>query len=107
MSALEKQIGGSHYKDFAIQPIEFIHRNSIPYEEGCVIKYMCRWKSKGGIKDLEKAKHVIELMIELSTDNKQNIIYCTECHHQLNDWKVNYCWLNVCQCGCHNETKDA
>lgn len=65
MSALDKQVSGDHYKDLKIQPIEYIHANSIPFAEGCVIKYVSRWRSKGGIKDLEKAKHFLELLIEL------------------------------------------
>ena len=65
MSALETQINGRHYKDLAIQPVEYIHANQIPYMEGNVIKYVTRWKSKGGIADLHKAKHYIELLIEL------------------------------------------
>lgn len=67
MSALEKQVSGSHYKDFPIQPVEFIHRNNIPYIEGNVIKYVARWRDKGGIADLEKAKHYIDLLIELES----------------------------------------
>lgn len=67
MSALEKQVSGSHYKDFPIQPVEFIHRNSIPYIEGNVIKYISRWRDKGGLADLEKAKHYIDLLIELES----------------------------------------
>lgn len=64
-SALAKQEGGDHYKDLKIQPIEYIHANGIPFAEGCVIKYVSRWRAKGGIKDLEKAKHFLELLIEL------------------------------------------
>lgn len=67
MSALETQINGKHYKELAIQPVEFIHANGIGYMEGNVIKYVTRWRSKGGIADLEKAKHYIELLIELET----------------------------------------
>jgi UDP-3-O-acyl-N-acetylglucosamine deacetylase len=66
---LSKQEGGSHYKDLVIQPIEYIHANSIPFAEGSVIKYVTRWRTKGGIKDLEKAKHFLELLIELETRN--------------------------------------
>ena len=65
MSALDTQVGGGHYKDLKIQPIEFIHANGIPYIEGCVIKYMARWRDKNGIEDLEKAKHYIQLLIDL------------------------------------------
>ncbi len=68
-SALDKQVDGGHYKDLKIQPIEFIHANNIPFAEGCAIKYLTRWRTKGGIKDLEKAKHFIELLIELETRN--------------------------------------
>lgn len=70
MSALTKQSGGSHYKDLAIQPVEYIHANGIGYMEGNVIKYLSRWKSKGGISDLEKAKHYIELLIELEANKE-------------------------------------
>ena len=63
--ALENQVGGSHYKSMAIQPVEYIHKNNIPYIEGCVIKYISRWRKKNGMADLEKAKHYIELLIDL------------------------------------------
>lgn len=66
-SALDVQIGGSHYKNFAIQPVEFIHRNGIGFPEGNAIKYLCRWREKGGIKDLQKAKHYIDLLIQMET----------------------------------------
>ena len=65
MSALNTQINGKHYKELAIQPVEYIHSNGIGYMEGNVIKYVTRWRSKGGIADLHKAKHYIELLIEL------------------------------------------
>jgi hypothetical protein len=66
-SALDKQVSGGHYKGLKIQPIEFLHANNIPFAEGCAIKYLCRWRDKGGIQDLEKAKHFIDLLIELET----------------------------------------
>ena len=68
-SALTKQVAGSHYKDLKIQPIQYIHANNLPFAEGSVVKYVSRWRSKGGIKDLEKAKHFIELLIELESRN--------------------------------------
>ena len=64
---LDIQISGDHYKSLPIQPVEYIHANKIPFIEGCVIKYVSRWRSKGGLKDLEKAKHFIDLLIELET----------------------------------------
>ncbi len=65
MSALETQVAGSHYKDKAIQPVQYIHANRIGFFEGNVIKYVTRWRDKGGIADLRKAQHYIELLIEL------------------------------------------
>lgn len=67
MSALEVQVAGDHYKKQAIQPVEYIHANGIGFFEGNVIKYVTRWRDKGGIKDLEKAKHYIDLLIELES----------------------------------------
>jgi Protein of unknwon function (DUF3310) len=68
-SALAVQVAGDHYKKLKIQPIEYIHANSIPFPEGSVIKYVTRWRDKGGIKDLEKARHFIDLLIELESRN--------------------------------------
>ena len=59
------QVGGNHYKTLAIQPAEFCQRNKIPFCEATAIKYLCRHKSKGGIEDLRKAIHFIELAIEM------------------------------------------
>ena len=63
--ALTTQVGGGHYKDLAIQPVEYIHKNRIGFCEGSIIKYVTRWRDKGGIQDLKKAKHFIDLLIEL------------------------------------------
>jgi hypothetical protein len=62
---LTQQIGGRHYKQLAIQPVEYIHANGIGYFEGNVIKYVSRWRDKGGVEDLRKALHYLELLIEL------------------------------------------
>lgn len=63
-TVLGTQVGGSHYTDCAIQPIEYIWANKLGFSEGNIIKYVTRWRSKGGVKDLEKAKHHIALLIE-------------------------------------------
>jgi hypothetical protein len=60
-------VAGSHYKDLKIQPVEYIHANNIPFIEGSIIKYATRWRDKGGIKDLEKIKHFVDLLIELES----------------------------------------
>ena len=62
---LDVQVGGGHYKDLKIQPIEYIHANSLGYCEANVVKYISRWKSKGGLQDLEKVKHYVDLLIKL------------------------------------------
>ena len=61
------QVGGNHYKDFNIQPIDFIYANDIPYIEGNVIKYVTRWKNKNGVEDLKKARHYLDILIENNT----------------------------------------
>lgn len=66
-SALNAQVAGTHYKKLKIQPIEYIHANSIGFAEGNVIKYVTRWRDKGGVKDLEKARHFLDLLIELES----------------------------------------
>ena len=64
MKTLETQIGGNHYKDMNIQPLEFIMANNLPYCEANIIKYICRYKSKNGIQDLNKARHYLDILIE-------------------------------------------
>lgn len=77
MSALDTQKGGGHYKGLAIQPVEYIHANGLPFIEGCVIKYVTRWKAKGGVQDLEKARHFIDLLIELEqrSDAQDSLVF--------------------------------
>lgn len=65
INALDVQVGGDHYKKLKIQPVEYIHANNIPYIEGNIIKYITRWRDKNGVKDLEKVKHYVDLLVEL------------------------------------------
>jgi hypothetical protein len=67
VSALDKQVSGNHYKDKGIQPIIYIHANNLGFCEGNVVKYVTRWREKGGVGDLRKAIHYLELLIELET----------------------------------------
>lgn len=64
MKASEQQIGGNHYKEFTIQPTEFIAKNNIGFIEGNVIKYVCRHKAKNGRQDIVKAIHYLQLLLE-------------------------------------------
>lgn len=63
-SALDKQVAGTHYKSMAIQPVEFITKNSIGFLEGNIIKYVCRHHAKNGVDDIKKAIHYCELLLE-------------------------------------------
>ena len=65
MSELNKQVGGNHYSKLAIQPVEYINKNKLSYLQGNVIKYVTRYNYKNGVEDLQKAKHYIDLLIEL------------------------------------------
>lgn len=67
--ANEEQIGGNHYKDKTIQPWDFIAANELGYFEGNIVKYVSRWRDKGGMVDLKKAKHYLDKLIELE-DNQ-------------------------------------
>ena len=58
------QIGGDHYAKLAIQPFDYIVANGLGYAEGNVVKYITRWRSKGGVQDLRKARHYIDMLIE-------------------------------------------
>ena len=67
MSSLKTQVNGNHYNKLALQPVEFIYKNDIPYIEGNIIKYVVRWRDKGGIDDLRKARHYLDMLIELES----------------------------------------
>ena len=79
-SALDEQVGGDHYKKLGIQPVELIKVINANFFQGNVIKYVTRYKDKNGIKDLEKARHYLELMRELKpqTDTKLSQEYLLE-----------------------------
>ena len=65
MSANDRQEGGNHYRNKAIQPWDYIAGNGIGYLEGCAIKYLSRWREKGGVADLRKAIHYCQKLIEM------------------------------------------
>jgi hypothetical protein len=66
----DRQIGGSHYKNFSIQPYEFISKNNLSFFQGNVVKYVCRYLSKNKIEDLQKIIHYCELEILKLKDEK-------------------------------------
>ena len=65
LKATDRQVGGKHYKNFKIQPIEFITANNLNFIQGCVIKYICRFDKKNGNEDLDKVIHYCQLLKEL------------------------------------------
>jgi hypothetical protein len=71
VNPFDEQVGGSHYKSMKIQPVEFILANDLGFCEGNVIKYICRYKQKGGVQDLKKVIHYAELLIK-SLEERQD-----------------------------------
>ena len=66
LQANATQVGGQHYKSKAIQPWDYIASNNMGYLEGNVVKYVSRWKDKGGVEDLKKAMHYLTKLIEVN-----------------------------------------
>ena len=64
MSAYKKQIAGSHYINFKIQPSKFVNDNKLLFAEGNAIKYICRHSYKGRVEDIDKAIHYLEMIKE-------------------------------------------
>lgn len=69
-NALDVQVGGSHYKKYKIQPVEYAMANSLNYCQANAVKYVTRYKDKGGIEDLKKAIHNIQILIELEVNGR-------------------------------------
>ena len=64
LKSLVKQVGGNHYRNYVIQPAEFINKNKLLFAEGNAIKYICRHSHKGGVEDIDKAIHYLEMIKE-------------------------------------------
>ena len=67
---LTAQVGGDHYKNLVIQPVEYITANNLSYLQGSVIKYVTRYQNKNGVEDLQKAIHFVKMMIQEEEDKK-------------------------------------
>ena len=70
--ALDHQEGGTHYKKLVIQPVEYCHKNGLGFCESSVVKYVTRWRDKNGIADLRKARHFVDLLIEMEMGAESN-----------------------------------
>jgi len=71
MNANAKQIQGSHYQT-NIQPWDAITDWELGFLDGCAVKYLSRWRKKGGVDDLRKAVHFIEKLIEVEIANEKS-----------------------------------
>lgn len=80
-SALATQVGGDHYKTLAIQPMEFSMANSLNACQHTAIKYITRFRSKGGMQDLHKARHCVMLMGELGARSFSNLVVIPPEHY--------------------------
>ena len=89
MKPYDKQIGGTHYQKFKIQPSKFVIENELLYPEGCVIKYILSHRLKGKKQDLEKAIHFIEMIIERDYTEEKKERKSTEWIDGYNKWKKN------------------
>lgn len=67
MTALENQVGGSHYMSLKMQPIELIVQSNLSFIQGCIIKYISRYEHKNGLQDIKKCIHYAQLAIELNS----------------------------------------
>lgn len=65
--ALDVQVGGSHYKDFAIQPIVFSMANDLNACQHSAIKYIVRKKGDQAkrLEDIDKAIHFLRIYREM------------------------------------------
>ena len=71
LKATLKQVGGSHYKDCKIQPVEYIVGNDLTFLEGNIIKYITRHRRKGeGRKVIEKVIHYAEMILEMEYNDE-------------------------------------
>ena len=73
MRANDEQVGGRHYIEKNIQPWDYIIANNMGYLEGNIIKYVSRYKEKGGVEDLIKAAHYLDKLIEVTRNDGQRV----------------------------------
>lgn len=104
MSALNTQAGGDHYKDCAIQPIQYIHANGLDFFQGNIVKYATRHKAKNGAEDLRKVIHYAQLALELQYGIKPTDELADMTRAGLLPSIVGHtptCWCEACDLVCH------
>jgi hypothetical protein len=88
MSANDRQIGGYHYRKTGYQTWDYIELNGLGFLEGNAIKYVTRWRDKGGASDLDKAEHYVDKLTEMflagtrkarcNVDPDQTSLFCSD-----------------------------
>jgi len=66
-SALDIQVGGNHYKNSKIQPIQYIEANDLTFLEGSIVKRVTRHNKRTGkgTEDMLKVIHEAQLILEM------------------------------------------
>lgn len=107
-NAWGEQVGGDHYKDLAIQPMEYSMANKLDPLQHTVIKYVTRFRNKAGIDDLKKAIHSIEMLIEHEEEAnvKALIEHETNAAAESGHFEINYNNLNGGECLLSDEERD-
>lgn len=86
MAANDRQVGGDHYqKDGDTQHWDMVVQFDLDYFQGQITKYVMRWRDKGGIQDLEKARHFLDKYIEVATKQK---LAAEALHSKAHGWNV-------------------
>ncbi len=62
----------SHYKQLAIQPFEYSYKNKLDALQHTIIKYVTRFRDKGGLRDLQAAKVTLDILISFEYLDKLN-----------------------------------
>ena len=88
--ATEGQVGGTHYRECKIQPVQYIHANKLGFLEGNIVKYITRHRTKGeGALDILKVKHYADLIIQLEYDmntEEDSVLLSQEVHSTWNTY---------------------
>jgi Protein of unknwon function (DUF3310) len=85
-----QQIGGGHYKLKTFQHWDFVIANGLGYFEGQITKYLCRWREKNGVQDLEKAMHYLAKLISASREGKQRLPSDSRYANKLTELSTSY-----------------
>lgn len=85
--ASERQVGGDHYRSLPIQPSHYIRANDLGWYEGNIVKYVTRYRQKGGKADLQKVIHYAELILEeLEGETEEQLDLFDKEEHQEGDY---------------------